>query len=267
LTALGQTGNTLPVFSKAHWAPGDRLMVSLLPTGPAQNGAFPGYTIMSTNLESGATTTIKTGDAATLLPGAPAFSHDGQTIAYAAGSQDGSGYQMTDGDLRTVPFNGGAGGASSALAGASDPKLNEYFPAFSPDDQYIAFTSMPTGAMNYTPANAPAEVFVVPAKGSMTGPIRLAANDPPACSGVTSPGITNSWPKWAPDSTSVGTRTFYWLIFSSKRIDMATPQLFVTPFVVDGGKVKTYPALYLWNQPATEGNHTPAWDNFKIPIS
>ena len=25
------------------------------------------------------------------------------------------------------------------------------------------------------------------------------------------------------------------------------------------------PALYLWNQPPTESNHTPSWDNFKIP--
>jgi len=31
--------------------------------------------------------------------------------------------------------------------------------------------------------------------------------------------------------------------------------------------VKTYPALFLWNQPAEQGNHTPAWDNFVIPIS
>ena len=25
-------------------------------------------------------------------------------------------------------------------------------------------------------------------------------------------------------------------------------------------------ALYLWNQPATENNHTPAWDNFDIGV-
>ena len=26
-----------------------------------------------------------------------------------------------------------------------------------------------------------------------------------------------------------------------------------------------YPAIYLWNQPATSSNHTPAWDRFMIP--
>ena len=41
-----------------------------------------------------------------------------------------------------------------------------------------------------------AEVFVVPATGGTA--TRLAANDPPACAGMTSPGITNSWGKWGP---------------------------------------------------------------------
>jgi hypothetical protein len=36
--------------------------------------------------------------------------------------------------------------------------------------------------------------------------------------------------------------------------------------VEEGGVVTTYPAVYLWNQPATENNHTPAWDVFDLPI-
>ncbi|HEX4456881.1 MAG TPA: hypothetical protein VIA18_02875, partial [Polyangia bacterium] len=125
----------------------------------------------------------------------------------------------------------------------------------------------PSGNTNYTPSNAPAEISIVNADGSSTIPTRLAANDPAACTGVASPGLTNSWPKWAPNTTTVGTRTFYWLTFSSKRNDGTTPQLFVTPVVIDSGTMKTYPALYLWNQLTDEGNHTPAWDNFQIPIS
>jgi hypothetical protein len=31
------------------------------------------------------------------------------------------------------------------------------------------------------------------------------------------------------------------------------------------GAVSTYGALYLWNQPSTEGNHTPAWEYFNVP--
>jgi hypothetical protein len=41
----------------------------------------------------------------------------------------------------------------------------------------------------------------------------------------------------------------------------------VTPVVDDGQSLTTYPALYLWNQPFNENNHTPAWDNFMIPVN
>jgi hypothetical protein len=84
---------------------------------------------------------------------------------------------------------------------------------------------------------------------------------------VTSPGITNSWPKWGPLAESANGSTYYWLVFSSTRTAMMNPQLFVTGVVVTGGKVATHGALYLWNQPATEGNHTPAWDTFNVPGS
>ena len=29
--------------------------------------------------------------------------------------------------------------------------------------------------------------------------------------------------------------------------------------------IRDYPALYLWNQPSSDGNHTPSWDDFAIP--
>jgi len=71
-------------------------------------------------------------------------------------------------------------------------------------------------------------------------------------------------------------KRYYWLTFSSKRNGVTSPsdvlenapQLYVTPIVVDDkGVMTTYPALYLWNQPATEGNLTPAWTNIAIPIT
>ena len=159
----------------------------------------------------------------------------------------------------TVPYGARSGGTAMPIAGAATTQFNEYYPTWSPDDRYVAFNRIADGQRSY--ANAAAEVFVIPAAGGM--PIRLAANDPPACSGKTSPGIENSWPKWAPETTDGASKRYYWLTFSSTRIG-DVPQLFVTPVVDQGGTVKTYPALYLWNQPAADHNHTPAWDNFSI---
>ena len=54
------------------------------------------------------------------------------------------------------------------------------------------------------------------------------------------------------------------LTFSSTRL-VGHPQLYVTPVVDDGsGTLQTFPALYLWNQPPDEANHTPAWDNLMV---
>jgi hypothetical protein len=36
--------------------------------------------------------------------------------------------------------------------------------------------------------------------------------------------------------------------------------------VEEQGALRSYPALYLWNQPPTENNHTPAWEYFDIVI-
>jgi hypothetical protein len=148
------------------------------------------------------------------------------------------------------------------IPGASTTEFNEYYPTIAPDDELIAFNRVVSGTSSYNASSA--EVFVIPAAGG--SPVRIAANDPPACSGRTSPGVTNSWPKWAPSAQSSGGRTFYWMTFSSTRGPGGNPQLYVTPVVDEGGTLRTYPALYLWNQPPAENNHTPAWDDFDIPV-
>ena len=69
-------------------------------------------------------------------------------------------------------------------------------------------------------------------------------------------------------SSQAGARTFYWLIFSSYRYDGSPPrgQLYMTAVVTDETTTTTYPAVYLWNQDLTTSNHTPAWEDFQIPI-
>jgi hypothetical protein len=130
-------------------------------------------------------------------------------------------------------------------------------------------------------ANAQAQLYVTPFGGSNDKAIRLAANDPPACTLLKSPGVNNHWPKWSPNvSSNSGTR-FYWIIFSSNRYGTApvtasnsgtttvvqVSQLYITAVTVsEVGVVTTYPAIYLWNQPLNRLNTTPAWQNFNIPI-
>jgi hypothetical protein len=119
-----------------------------------------------------------------------------------------------------------------------------------------------------------AELWVTSAAGGQAG-VRLAANDPPACENLSPSGtINNTWAKWSPQVQVGGNgSTYYWIVFSSWRQGMKdahgdpVAQLFATAIVQpEAGPLQTYPAIYLWNQPPTVSNFTPAWDYFKVPI-
>jgi hypothetical protein len=224
---------------------------------------------------------------------APTWSHDGTKIVYASNTAPKSGrLDVGKSDLYSVPFdvNAKTGGKATPVQGASDSSVNEYYPAFSPDDKYIAFNRGPGGQSMFYQKQG--EVYVVPSGGGSA--TRLAANDPPACMGIGSPnpGVTNSWPRWSPENTSCNSKTYYWLIFSSSRLslpftvtsspqnfktgnpDGATSQLYLAALVDDGsGNLKSYPAVYIWNQSTqtsdgkyAQSNHTPAWEVVNIPV-
>jgi hypothetical protein len=240
----------VPTYSPAHWSEGDRIAV-VGDTGDLTWIQLDGdrQGIVARNGDTRQAT-------------APTFRHDGAGIVYVSTNSITVGRQAAGpSDLYVVPYAGGVGGSATPVAGAADPAYTEYYPAFSPDDAFIAFTRIAGSGNVYSVPEA--EVFVVPSIGGVA--MRLNANDAPACqTDLNSPGLTNDWPKWSPDVGRANGMTYYWITFSSQRTGV--PQLYVTALVVDGaGKLSTYPALYLWNQPAAEGNHTPAWDHLQIP--
>jgi hypothetical protein len=245
----------IPAYSRSHWTTGDHVV--LLMDGNNQGQLL--WVNLDTDGEQG--TITRTGD-----PGGAAeatFSHDGKQIVYVSGNSFADGrFSYGPGDLYAVPYSSRAGGAAEKLVGASDPNYTEYYPAFSPDDAYVAFTRFQGTGDSYS--NPQAEVLVVPSAGGTA--TRFGANDPPACqSGATSPGVTNDWAKWSPEATTASNgETYYWVVFSSKRSGHA--QLYLAAMTVAGGTLDaSYPALYLWNQPSTDDNHTPSWDDYQIP--
>jgi hypothetical protein len=203
----------------------------------------------------------------------PTFGHDGNTIVYASEMPVPMNGRPTQGplDLYLMHYSAKAGGDATPLPGASDANANEFYPALSPDDAWVAFNHTDSTVTQDTYDEPTDEIFLLPTTGGTA--TRLAANDPPSCLGTTSPGVTNSWPKWAPAPGQSKEGKVYWLVFSSRRWPASVfpdgvqhPQLFVTAVVVDAmGNVARHGALYLWNQTPTDDNHTPAWDNFRIP--
>ena len=296
LKALNLPWGGMMSFSRPHWNPGKRLVVlasslqdymrtwSTDARKPAKlvwynlDAPAPDMTgLAAPGMQFGEI--MRQGDANGAA--CPTWSHDGVNIVYSStmgGNSDGA-LQIGATDLYQVPFNDGAGGGAKPLAGAADPAFEEYYPAYSPDDQLVVYTRVPRGERMY--GSPKAELAVVPAKGGT--PVRLAANDPPACTGKKSPGINNHWAKWASSAPDAGGRRYYWILFSSNRADIAPvprtypdpantgetavqiSQLYVTLIVQEGAQLKTFPAIYLWNQPANSLNTTPIWDNVAIP--
>jgi mono/diheme cytochrome c family protein len=256
---LTRTPQHAPAFSLAHWAQGDHTMLSMMPVNGRSEITWTDLEATGTAQGQGWGIIARTGD--DHAASAATMSHDGKTIVYTSTSNSAAGTISTDGAIFTVPYANRQGGAAQPVAGASDAAYHHFYPSFSADDQLLALNRIPAGQTSYN--NPTAEVYVVPAAGGTA--TRLVANDPPACLGTKSPGITNSWPKWSPSVNTVKGKSYYFLVFSSTRNPGSNgPQLYVSPIVVENGTVTTYAALYLWNQPELENNHTPAWDVFKL---
>ncbi len=235
----------------------------------------------------------------------PNLSHKGDKIVYVTTDYSPDGHpdtEATTADIRVVPYNNTSGGASTALAGASDPAFLEYYPSYSGDDAFIAFNRAP--AVSATSPDGPyynrfGQINVIPAAGGTPTP--LVANDPVSCGGDdTTKGLINSWPKWSPDVFTFNGKTYYFVVFSSARkyadefssqfqlMDNpassfkglnSSSQLYLAAVVVDNttGAITSYPAVYIWNQnraPGADGstatslqfsNLTPAWDPITLP--
>jgi hypothetical protein len=280
VTTLTEDWHGIITFSGQHWAAGDHIGI----TSQSSDAVDAHANLVWMEMDSGASGVLaRTGDPAGAA--APNFSHDGTRVVYTStnANQDGR-MGVGTADLYTIPYADRAGGAATPVAGAADAAFAEYYPAFSPDDQLIAFNRLTQADASVTPTGEPydggmylnpaAEVWVVPGAGGDA--VRLRANDPPACTPAVKPntrvypdktGWDNSWAKWSPEVGVAGDSHYYWLIFSSYRYDISPPrgQLYMTAVVRSEVRTDTYPAIYLWNQDLTTSNHTPAWDVFKLP--
>ncbi len=176
----------------------------------------------------------------TVAEAMPAWSPDGQYIAFVRGKTAGSSLNFEGPtDIYVVPATGGA---AIPLPGASGDGFN-YYPSYSPNGRWLAFTRHTTGRTTY--AAPEAEIFVVPAVGGDR--IRLRANDDAA--GQTLKNVSNSWPTWS--------RTGDMLAFNSKRNDDRY-DLFVTPIDPATGQSGAAMPLASASQPGVF-EHLPFW--------
>jgi hypothetical protein len=267
LALLARVENSAPQLNTNHYSSSDSVVLTAFDESPLTTGYELAWTDLHATDSSGWGILARTGDSGQV--GSFAWRHDGTAIAYASSATAGDGvtnYGPTD--IYTVPYNNRMGGTATPLPGASDTSYDEFYPSYSPGDVLLAYDRIPSSsAMTYD--QAADELFIVPSAGGTSE--RLLANDPPMCTGLTSPGLHNAWPRWAPQVASDATTNYYWVVFSStRRVSTGSiPQLYMAAITTKvAGGVETfdqdYPAVYVLSQDPTQHNHIPAWDNFDV---
>ena len=196
----------------------------------------------------------------------PDFSADDSAMTFVQ-SVSGFPWEFTGGSIMSESFDitTQTFGTPRTIV-ASDGTVNNYYPTYSPDGQWILFNRA-SGGSSYN--NNTAEVWVVPAAGGT--PIELAiANDDP-----TEPGLTNSWARWAPFAQTVGGEPMYWITVSSTRnfgtrlVNTGRPQIWMAAFFPEraaAGAEPSTPAFRLPFQDITSSNHIAQWADQVIPI-
>jgi hypothetical protein len=197
------------------------------------------------------------------------FAPDGSSIVYAKASSPPCNLIMPGFDM----CNTGIFGGSIALLPRTGPTTwglekvlvppggdNNYYPAFSPDGTTILYNRSPGGMLSYLAPDA--SLRAVDVNGGK--PVDLAR--------ANASGVSNSWPKWAPQVTCNG--DLMWFAFSSNRdyglrivnngVDPKNQiwQIWMAGFnhkKLMAGEDPSFSAFWLPFQDPATGNHIPQW--------
>ena len=199
----------------------------------------------------------------------PDFSPQGNLLAFAyAAATPGpniADWSFNGGTIGTIPYDAASGtwGTPATIITGGG---NNYYPSVSPDGQWVLFNRSDSDA--YDDANA--ELWVARIDGSGARKLDLAN---------VGPGLTNSWPRWAPFRSNFGdagsTEEMYWITWSSRRdfgvrlVGVRTPQIWMSPFFparVAAGNDPSAPAFRLPFQDLLSNNHIAQWTEVVVPI-
>jgi len=164
---------------------------------------------------------------------------------------------VSSASLEVVKWENGAFGAPSPLVPFQGQ--NNYYPAFNPTQNWVAFNRSPANMDSYAagPPSGDGELWAAQVQTGKQ--IRLdAANEGGSC----------SWPKWAPDVGSYYGGTVMWLTVSSARAyglrlgAGQKVQLWLAAFDPKKGEQgvdPSFPAVWFPFQDLSGGNHIAQW--------
>jgi hypothetical protein len=187
----------------------------------------------------------------------PELSPDGTRLANVETTQNIYDFQVMNGTIVTRTFDQTTDtfGPITPLV-PNAPNASNYYPSWSPDGQWIAFTRTIGNSYN----DATATAWVVKSDGSA----------PPIMLDLANLGqnLTNSWSRWAPFAATTGptNEPVFYLTFSTTRPFGVRPtggtQIWMTPFYPNRaaqGMDPSGPAFRMPFQLPTSANHIAQW--------
>lgn len=183
----------------------------------------------------------------------PDWSPDGKQLVVTKTSNLGDWYFQA-GQLAVMDYLGDGQFGDPVVLYDPDPGcvsgcLKAYYPAWSPDGEWIAF-NVASGTMW---EDETAEVWVIAAEGG--DPIRLDAAN-------LGEDLGNSWPRWGP----LPDDDILWLTFASNRTYGNSrddePKIWVSAFDAEEAELgldPSFPAFFLPSQDEESNNHLPVW--------
>lgn len=179
----------------------------------------------------------------------PDFSPDGDAVvAVRVTGQWNSDFQFLGGELVRLPWDGEELGEPELILPA-DPDWNYYYPAWSPDGDWIAFNR----STEFGYSSDKAQLMLVSADGGEPVVLERA-------NGVGE--LRNSYPRWGP----LPDDDILWLAYSSLRTyaldDTDLPQIWVTSVdttAAAAGEDPSTAPFWLPGQDPRSDNHLPAW--------
>lgn len=179
----------------------------------------------------------------------PDWSPDGTRIVVSQADTFYADWVFAGGKITTIDVLEGDRFGEERVLYTPPAGYNAYYPAFSPDGEWVAFNLSTGDAYSDTDA----ELWVVPTAGGDA--VRLGAANKDV-------ELMNSWSRWGP----LPDDDILWLAFSSTRAYgryvSGTPQIWVSAFDPEKarqGLDPSAPAFWLPDQDYTQNNHVPVW--------